>query len=436
MNRVKVEGSPLFANAWPRRALCAGVILLSAATSATGQSSPKPPTDSATSPQGPIPAPAPASEAKFRGNLNITVENWIPSALRSHPDVLLAEAKLREAEAQLDKARMEATRNLLEQQGAVESLRLQVDSASAELDGINALFAKAAASKDEVAKRELKLRQLKFQLQQAAKVLDASIGRTSAGPKVVQTRVYPLGSASAEAVRALLAPVVAEDRQPAKIEIFAPNNALVITTSPATHDRVSQMLSAMREHGLIAGRLPITATGNANLNLTTSAAAATDPERKIVEALNRPTELDFQDMPLRDAASFLSDVTNITWLIDPDLKEQVHKVTFSSGRSLPTGALLQALEDLLHVKFAAREYGILVIGELPEGSIDAVELWRRSTRRPAAQPKETKGLELTPPDFPAPPMPPKKPSPKKDLPALEAPPPKKSPTQPPPPDSK
>lgn len=63
-----------------------------------------------------------------------SIEGMIAAALRSNPDVLVAEAKVREAEAELNRVRMKVTQDVMALQNRSEAARLELMSAESTLD--------------------------------------------------------------------------------------------------------------------------------------------------------------------------------------------------------------------------------------------------------------------------------------------------------------
>jgi hypothetical protein len=103
----------------------------------------------------------PAAPAKAAAPAAVpTLEEMLTRALKDNPDVRVAEAKVREAEAELNRTRLQVTQRVIALHHALEAEKAKVDNADKELKRLQAL-----AQSKAVAPREMDL--ARFRLTQA-----------------------------------------------------------------------------------------------------------------------------------------------------------------------------------------------------------------------------------------------------------------------------
>jgi outer membrane protein TolC len=114
-----------------------------------------------------------AKPEKPEGQANRSLEELLSSSLRNHPDVQVAEAKLREAEAELRRTRLTLAQKLIERHSAVEAQRLVVKSAQAEYEMHVALLKTSTTSRSDERRAFAQLERAKAELAQAEASLNA-----------------------------------------------------------------------------------------------------------------------------------------------------------------------------------------------------------------------------------------------------------------------
>ena len=132
--------------------------------------------------------PAPVKDAPKDQPAKSKLEEMIEKALHDNPDLRLAEAKLAEAEAELNKARLLVVQKVAAQYQAVEAQKAAVEGAAAELEETKTAYKAATVSQSVMRTAEQKLIDAKAKLasleaelpyllgQQAEGKIDAKIG--------------------------------------------------------------------------------------------------------------------------------------------------------------------------------------------------------------------------------------------------------------------
>jgi len=105
------------------------------------------------------------------------LEDLLAQALQHSPDVQVAEAKVKEAEAQLRQARMIVATKLVEAQSTLDQQRVNLTQVEKEWQRVVALRAQGSISQSEIGQVEAKLVGLKAQVAQHETMLNALLGK-------------------------------------------------------------------------------------------------------------------------------------------------------------------------------------------------------------------------------------------------------------------
>jgi len=110
-----------------------------------------------------------------------SLEQLLAKALQQSPEVQVAEAKLREAEAVLRQTRLQLAQKLVETHNALESQRTQLAAAERALDRVQKLRQNGQISSQELDNAVTGVQQSKNQLSRYEAALNAMTGRLPAG---------------------------------------------------------------------------------------------------------------------------------------------------------------------------------------------------------------------------------------------------------------
>ncbi len=257
------------------------------------------------------PAPAPSS-----------LEEMLAKALKDNPDVRVAEAKVGEAEAELNRIRLAVTQKVVVLYHALESHKAQVAAAEANLQRVQLLGRAALPAEIEAARAELV--QAKAKLAQIEAEMPYLLGKQPGRP--ADARAAPTWT-----VIGLEAFLAAQEAQRAN-------------TLP---------------RGTMAD--------------------------KIRKALDTPVTVNYQGKPVADILKDLLQGSGVEFLTVTGVSKD--KVDLQLSGRVPLGAALQAFEDTFGVRFAVREYGILVTNkELPPGAVPLQTFWNNPPVKETAKP--------------------------------------------------
>jgi hypothetical protein len=251
----------------------------------------------------------------------------LAEALKKNPDLLVAEAKVRTAEAQRDQLRLKLVQEVTVAHAELERARAAVPAAQAHLDATLAQVARGAAGQKDVADAGAALQQAKANLAAAEAKLAYLVGKTPA-PDAGKLKT------------GLIIPVL----------IDTPAQAL-LTDTPAQ----ALLIRPPQVEGTMAERL-----------------------RK---ALAAPFTLDSKGggMPLEDVLDFVRQkLKGINVVCPQDFLQRTAALRLTEA--VPTGAALQLIEEEFKCRFVLRDYGMRVVDaeeRAPPGAVFVVDFWKQ-----------------------------------------------------------
>ncbi len=286
--------------------------LLLAAAWATGQNpgqKPKPPTGE------------PKKEAVKPG----TIEDLVSQALKSNPDIRVAESKVREAEAQLNKVRQDVISKVIGKKAEIAALKAMLNEAETRLKRAKQLVAATAISTEEVNVAQLTFDKLSAELAKAEAELPYLLGKQPPGLVINEINLFDERIASFDSL-------VLRGAAFAKV--------VDVQTVPATQ------------------------------------------AEKLRKALDTPVEVRQSNLPLHDALGMLRDKMQGINLHISSKKLVEANVEFHLQQPVPIGALLQWLEDQLDCRFVIRDYGIVVTERerIPPGAVLVHDFWKNKVK--------------------------------------------------------
>ncbi|MCI0380530.1 MAG: hypothetical protein L0215_23330 [Gemmataceae bacterium] len=276
--------------------------------------------------QKPAPKVAdPKAEQKKSGS----IEDLLSQALKNNPDIKVAEAKVREAEAALNKARHEVVAKVMLKNAEIKAVKISLDEASRRFERAMTLFRAKSISTEELGIAEV----TKLKLQ-------AELGK----------------------VEAELPPLLG--KQPPGLVI---NEILLFEESIANLDTVVRLHGAARAKVVEVQIVP-----------------ATQAE-KLRKALDTPVEVRISNASLNDALTYLQDkMQGINLHIGSNNLVEA-QVQFQLQKPVPVGAVFQWLEDQLDCRFVIRDYGIVATERerIPPGAVLVHDFWKNKVKTEA-----------------------------------------------------
>jgi hypothetical protein len=247
-----------------------------------------------------------------------SLEELLTKALRDNPDIRVAETKLREAEAELNRIRLQVMQKVVAYQHDLDMAARTLDEAKQRFKTVETLRKSASVSADE------------FRLAAQA------VARFEADKAKIEAELpYLLGKQPAHSIH-----LVFGDQRP--------QQALA-------HDSAGNLYAY------------IPATGN-----------QTDQLRK---ALDTPIKVEAKEVPLKDLLKVLEQkAPGVHFVMASSIAGAPLSMTLQLSETVPLAAILQAVEDDLGVRFVVRDYGVLVTGHAPAGAMSVQQFWKTTTR--------------------------------------------------------
>lgn len=264
------------------------------------------------------------------------LEEMLEKALKNNPDLRVAAAKVQEAEAELNRTRLEVTRKVIRTYSALDAAKKNAEGAEQRLTELRTLATRATVSKEDVQAAEKALGQAKAELAAA----EAEVP-------------YLLGEE----------PMLGRHGGLVKAVTFSPDGRFLVTSDDASvilWDVARAAPASKPPQGTVADR--------------------------IRAALDTPVTVDYKDTPLAGVLKEFEKkylLTFATWYNDgPPPNVNLH------CDDLPLGAVLQAIGDQTRVGFVVRDYGILVFfnERPPDDAVSLHDFWKatRGAAKPAA----------------------------------------------------
>lgn len=256
------------------------------------------------------------------------LDELLAKAVANSPDVQIAEAKLREAEAELRRSRMSLFQKIIDLQAAAEMQKQQV------------LFAEAALAK------ATKLRQSGTLSEEEFRVAMKQLADAKANTARVETQLAMLCGQGPE-VRAVQG-------------IHLGAGGAIGFTGAATTD----------------------GEGDGRLVRPPSPAMA----EKIRKALDTPVRAgDFKETPLADVLNYYRELSKTVPIVIAIGGHRDDQISLTLDKELPLGSHLQALQDLAPgLLISVRDYGVLVTFDgQPDDAISFLDFWQGKPKREA-----------------------------------------------------
>jgi hypothetical protein len=304
------------------------------------------------------------------------LEEMLAQAMRDNPDVRVAEAKVREAEAELNRVRLQAIQKVVAHQHTIETLTTAVRLAEARYQAAEAalrfaevqyartleLSKRGGVAKEDVDAARAKVEQAKADLVAAQATLQAAKADVA---KAQAELPYLLGKGgktddkTAELTRRWALDVLGRLPEPAEME----------SLSHLAQGRAWEWRYLQQPQGTVADKL-----------------------RK---ALDKQINLKLENQPLGDVLKWLFDNSGVSIVttVPPGV---AGKMVTVNVQGIPLGAAFQLVEDVGGVQFGVRDYGILVSDKLPSGVTRLHDFWKAPEKTKSA-PDKPKGASHNPP---------------------------------------
>jgi hypothetical protein len=288
------------------------------------------------------------SGAGLGGSVTITggLDELLGQALKANPDLRVAESKLREAEAEFNRVRMQIMQKVVKLEFDLKDAKERVAQLSKRIDRIKQLQKEGTVSVEVFATAEADLLAAKSSLARFEGELPFLLGK-----------------------------------QPQSVNLFS---GFDMDGAAAIRSGSLGMLTIDSKQNQIVSGTTYGAGGGFTLTIPAATGSTTE---KIRKAFDAPIALKYQDAPLDKILDDFRRFKGINLVVNA--KDANKEVNFSIdlAEPVPFGAALQWLEDQSGLRFVIREYGIVGApqAKLPPGAIGVVEFWRTGRRSSATQ---------------------------------------------------
>jgi hypothetical protein len=278
-----------------------------------------------------------------------SLADLLAEALKSNPDIRVAEAKLQEASAELERSRLKVTQKVVAAYHGLQAQKAEVAAAEAGLARAMQLFKTGARA---ISKAELDAARQQLLLAKAKlAALEAELPYLL-GKQALQKE----DKALAERYRRLLYLYNIKLAQRA----WGDEETVV---DPLTRQRFLRALQPPR--GTVADKLK--------------------------KALDKAVPLKFEKMPLNEVLQFLEDkVKGVSFHIVSSKRGMEKKLISLDLKEVPLGAAIQAIQDSAPgLRFVVRDYGVLVTWEnkLPPRALLLEDFWKGAAAKEKPAPK-------------------------------------------------
>jgi hypothetical protein len=273
-----------------------------------------------------------------------SLEAQMAAALKSNADIQVAEAKLREAEAGLNKARITVMQQVAAAHAALHAAKSDAAVAEAELTRLRAM--RNAVSVADIQKVENDFERAKAAVARAEADLALVLGK----PPATTWKLAELGSAA-----------------------FAPDGAKLW---------VAQADGSVRVWDTVSGRA-LSPLSHGWIEAEPKPGSVTE---RIRAALDKPIKIDaVKNVPLREVVELLQQKSGVDFPIRfaPGQRAAEAPVELMKAE-LPLSAWLLVVEDSVpQLRFAVREYGLLItsVDRMPEDAIRIRDFLRSTANK-------------------------------------------------------
>lgn len=287
------------------------------------------------------------------------IAELLAAAMARNPDIAVAEAKVRSAQVELDRARLDVSRQVIEaiqairhQRRVVEVAKLQLESSKQRHAMIEALHHKATVSASDllasqagVGQAELEVAEAEAKLEAANAALDYLTGQIAAphgGPGMPGMGPYGAGSYPGS-----IGPGGA-------MNPGGPSDSAAGATTSKSTDR-PRHATPVHTRRALAEAIAI------HVKL-----AAEPYHARLRRTLDEPTSIDFNDTPLADVLRYLDDLHGISNVVidraatSPAGRPLGDKPITLKLDNVPLHAALKAVEDVANVSFVVTSYGLVL----------------------------------------------------------------------------
>jgi hypothetical protein len=278
------------------------------------------------------PLPVPAQDGKQPASpAPGSLEDLLAKGLKQNPDVLVAEAKVREAEAELNRVRQMVLTKIAVLHADIDFAKAQVEQSSKQLKRLSELRAGGQASAEEFDLATVILLKHKSELARLQADMALLVGKKVAGLNLTVKELA-----------------------------FSPDGRLLVEKDEHGKVRIWDVKTGKQIEGKVA-----------DLKAPTI--------HNVRTALETPIRVEFKQVPLGDVLEYLQKHVKGVNLLS-GVKGEVQPVNAVLTEPVTLAALLQLVEDQAGVRFVVREYGIVAVDRdaVPPGAVPVSDFLKQA----------------------------------------------------------
>lgn len=266
-----------------------------------------------------------------------TLEELLAKALKDNPDLRVADLKVREAQEELNRARMAVMQKVVKAYHDIATAKANVEQAEKRMIRARELVKAAAMSREEFETYLVALQIAKAELARGEADLPFLVGKAPANLRVE-------GAA------------------------FSPDGKFIVVDGMVIDAHTGKRIAA---HGVRVWDIPAPPKGSL--------------ADKIRAALDKPVEVNYAEVEPQDILEHLSKLAGVNIHVPIKLGA---KKSMKLEAPVPLGAALQCFEDTFGLRILVRDYGLVVTlpDRVPPGAMSLREFWKS----PAAKELEKK----------------------------------------------
>jgi hypothetical protein len=353
-----------------------------------------------------------AAKKKAAAAEQASLETLIAEALKNNPDIRVAEAKLHEAEAELQRMRLKIASDIACVHAEIQAAKVALEQATAHFARLKTLLvAKGISHEDYIEAQQSVLKQ-----KSAVALIEARLpyllGKQSSAQdqrflsslNILQSALDQSKTISSdeEFLRRLSQDIQGRPPTPQETKDFLSlpakerreqwleqllKNEVLKNEQPAQYFfRVARKIPMHREIFDNDKAVEFSSDGTINFSKRADFFSTYDKSdlpmiEKLRKALDTPVRLDVGSLSPGEVLGYVRDKmlpgVNLHMRLKSFKKEAIDvKLT----EQLPVGAVLQYLEDELEIVFILRDYGVIVVAadeRLPPGAVRVIDFWKR-----------------------------------------------------------
>jgi hypothetical protein len=314
-----------------------------------------------------------------------SLENLIAQALKNNPDIRVAESKVREADAELNRVRFQVSQKVAVLNAEITGTKQIYAEAMNKLKTAERLLQTKSIAMEEYRSAVLTRDKFKAELARLEAELHYLLGNSAMllGEKSADGRFWSIQSdGSVRTVNPFQAWTAGQNTSSVGSGKQSPTNeSSKVKEKPMEANRTILVQPENFQHLDSSGNLFLYLNNYAQLQ--NKPAIPNDTADKIRKALDTPITVEFSQVPARDVLTYLKERARGFNLVEQVSVEKAAPVNLHLTEPVPVGAIFQFLEDQYGWRFVVREYGIVVAdkSKVPPGAILLQDFWKN---RPAA----------------------------------------------------